>query len=52
MAQHGFARTSAWSIKATTVTDLGACRAVLSLGDSAATRALWPQAFELEQRAA
>ena len=48
MAQHGFARTSAWGVGALTVTDAGACRAVLTLGDSAATRALWPQAFALE----
>eukprot|EP00887_Chlorella_sp_A99_P005880 scaffold1.g5880.t1 len=41
-AQHGFARTSAWS-----VVEQAAGRAVLRLESSPATMALWPHAFQL-----
>ena len=47
MAQHGFARTAAWTVDAagTKILDSGDPQAVLTLADSAATRALWPHAF-------
>lgn len=48
LPMHGFARTVAWDlVRAETIAG-GAAQAVLSLSDSAATRALWPHAFALE----
>ncbi|KAH8076669.1 glucose-6-phosphate 1-epimerase [Aureococcus anophagefferens] len=47
MAQHGFTRTAAWTVDAagTKILDSGDPQAVLTLADSAATRALRPHAF-------
>lgn len=42
LPMHGFARTSTW-----TLVEAAGARAVLSLADSPATRALWPHAFAL-----
>ena len=49
MTQHGFARTATWSLDgaSTRILDSGDPQAVLTLGDTAATRALWPHAFAL-----
>merc|ERR1719436_1248261 len=47
MAQHGFARTSVWSVKEIKDTEEDAC-VILSLGDSEATRAVWNYPFSLE----
>ncbi|HET7458609.1 MAG TPA: D-hexose-6-phosphate mutarotase [Gemmatimonadaceae bacterium] len=47
LPKHGFARTTAWSLAG--VADDGAtASATLRLGDTAATRALWPHAFAAE----
>jgi len=45
--QHGFSRTSRWTVAELAVTATGACRAVFRLADTAATRAVWPFAFRL-----
>jgi glucose-6-phosphate 1-epimerase len=45
LPKHGFARSSAWSPLAATHED-GIARQSLRLTDSAASRALWPHAFE------
>ena len=45
--QHGFARTSRWSIADLSVTSEGGCKAVFQLQDSEATRSIWPFAFKL-----
>lgn len=45
--QHGFARTTEWRVAATEALADGATRLQLQMADSAATRALWPHAFEL-----
>ena len=45
--QHGFARTSRWSIADLSVTSEGGCKAVFQLSDSEATRSIWPFAFKL-----
>lgn len=42
LPKHGFARNTAWRLEAT-----GADHLVLALQDDAATRALWPHAFDL-----
>ena len=47
---HGFARTQAWRFDAARPLADGATVLCLRLADSAATRALWPAAFELEVR--
>ena len=47
MAQHGFARSSTWSVGAV-VDDAEGSTAVLSLTDSEATRAVWNHSFRLE----
>lgn len=47
MAQHGFARSSVWAIKEVTDSDSESV-AILSLGDSEATKEKWPHAFALE----
>jgi glucose-6-phosphate 1-epimerase len=49
LPKHGFARTAAWSL-ASVANDAGTATAsaTLLLGDSAATRALWPHAFAAE----
>lgn len=44
---HGIARLQAWSLESVATTAEGAVDVVLRLGDNAATRALWPQAFDL-----
>ncbi|MEH3087332.1 MAG: D-hexose-6-phosphate mutarotase [Xylophilus ampelinus] len=50
LPKHGFARGMAWTpldgAAAGPAADAGAARAVLRLGDDAATRALWPHGFE------
>ena len=45
--QHGFARTSRWSIADLSVTSEGGCKAVFQLQDSEATRSIWPFSFKL-----
>jgi glucose-6-phosphate 1-epimerase len=45
--QHGFARTTEWRVAATEALAGGATRLQLQLADGAASRALWPHAFEL-----
>jgi len=45
---HGFARTQRWGVQASATEADGATRLQLHLHDTAATRALWPQAFALE----
>ena len=45
---HGFVRTAMWDVVATGSTADGATQIQLSIGDSAATRAMWPYAFRLE----
>jgi len=45
---HGFARTLRWDVLGSATDADGATRLQLQLHDSAATRALWPQAFALE----
>ncbi|KAG5191731.1 hypothetical protein JKP88DRAFT_271260 [Tribonema minus] len=50
LPSHGFARTSAWELsdeEKESGASPGAVTAVLTLSDSAATRALWPFAFHL-----
>eukprot|EP00611_Tribonema_gayanum_P022379 TRINITY_DN4478_c0_g1_i1.p1 TRINITY_DN4478_c0_g1~~TRINITY_DN4478_c0_g1_i1.p1 ORF type:complete len:303 (-),score=80.61 TRINITY_DN4478_c0_g1_i1:112-1020(-) len=50
LPSHGFARTSAWELsdeERESGASPGAVAAVLTLSDSAATRALWPFAFHL-----
>ena len=47
MPQHGFARSSLWSIKEVNDTP-DECTAIFLLSDSAATREKWPNAFALE----
>lgn len=42
---HGFGRLLAWAIEEVGTSEGGATRLVLSLSDSAATRAMWPHAF-------
>lgn len=44
---HGFARTSLWTVVETSYSDEGT-GLVLGLKDSAATRKIWPHAFELK----
>lgn len=46
--QHGFARTAEWQVSATEALADGRTQVQLQLVDSAATRALWPHAFELD----
>ncbi len=48
LSNHGFARTSAWRLAGAGVDADGGAQARFRLADSAATRALWPHAFELE----
>eukprot|EP00727_Mastigamoeba_balamuthi_P009091 m51a1_g4804 hypothetical protein (285) ;mRNA; f:117148-118140 len=50
LPQHGFARTSLWRVSAAPSESAGVVTAALALGDSEATRALWPHAFELSLR--
>ena len=46
--QHGFTRTSRWSIADLSVTsEESGCKAVFQLQDSEATRGIWPFAFKL-----
>jgi len=45
---HGFARTADWTVSGVDQTADGSTRVRLGLGDSAATRALWPHAFAAE----
>ncbi|MBL0920145.1 MAG: D-hexose-6-phosphate mutarotase [Hydrogenophaga sp.] len=45
---HGFARNRLWALRSATHTDDGATELRLGLTDDAATRALWPHAFDLE----
>eukprot|EP00928_Gymnodinium_smaydae_P076562 TRINITY_DN595_c0_g1_i1.p1 TRINITY_DN595_c0_g1~~TRINITY_DN595_c0_g1_i1.p1 ORF type:complete len:383 (-),score=68.28 TRINITY_DN595_c0_g1_i1:144-1292(-) len=47
MAQHGFARSSVWTVKEIADSEEVA-KLVLTLSDSADTRAKWPHAFALE----
>jgi len=47
MAQHGFARSSIWSVKEIKDTAEESC-AILALADSEATREKWPNPFALE----
>lgn len=47
LAKHGFARDRAWHLVAADRDDAGVARAELRLVDDAATRDLWPHAFEL-----
>jgi len=47
MAQHGFARSSNWSLKSVEDNSEGST-AILTLTDSEATRALWNHSFALE----
>lgn len=47
MAQHGFARSSVWSVKEIKDSEAESV-AILSLGDSDATREKWPNPFALE----
>lgn len=47
LPNHGFARTSAWELMANELEADGCASAHLRLRDSAATRAIWPHAFEL-----
>lgn len=44
---HGFARLKTWSLIETAQLSDGRTRAVLTLADDAASRALWPHAFRL-----
>lgn len=48
LPSHGFARVTEWALLAAERTGDGAARAVLRLGDSPTTRALWPHAFTTE----
>jgi len=45
LPKHGFARTCTWDVTEERLLPNGARRITLSLGDSPATRALWPHAF-------
>lgn len=47
MAQHGFARSSVWTVKEITDSEEAACL-VLTLNVSDETRAIWPHEFALE----
>jgi glucose-6-phosphate 1-epimerase len=44
---HGFARLRSWTLSETAQLSDGRTRAVFTLADDAATRALWPHAFRL-----
>jgi glucose-6-phosphate 1-epimerase len=44
---HGFARTSIWNIESAGIAPDGAAHVTLSLAADAATRALWPNDFDL-----
>lgn len=45
---HGLARTRPWALRSSAPTPDGGTQVVLGLVDDAATRALWPHAFDLE----
>jgi len=45
---HGFVRNRLWNLKASQVTAAGEVQVSLGLTDTEETRALWPQAFELD----
>lgn len=47
---HGIVRTRLWQLRATESAADGTTRLVLGIADDAATRALWPYAFDLEVR--
>ena len=47
LPQHGFARTSDWSVGAQSASERDGARATVALAASAATRALWPHEFRL-----
>ncbi|KAJ8600414.1 hypothetical protein CTAYLR_001455 [Chrysophaeum taylorii] len=47
MSQHGFARTSKWSVRSAEVRLNGDCQVVLTLEDSEATREKFPHKFSL-----
>jgi D-hexose-6-phosphate mutarotase len=46
--QHGFARSAEWQVSTTEALADGSTQVQLQLVDSAATRALWPHAFQLD----
>ncbi len=48
LPKHGFARQSVWKLTRSAINRNGDLTLVLGLSDNAATRALWPHAFELE----
>ncbi len=48
LPNHGFARVMRWELARADIDDDGSACAVLRLGDSDATRQLWPHAFALE----
>lgn len=47
-ASHGFVRDRAWQVIATQALSDGRTQATLGLTDTEATRAIWPQAFNLQ----
>ncbi len=49
-ATHGFARNRLWTLRATGSTAEGGSHVVLGMTDGEETRAIWPQAFDLELR--
>lgn len=50
LPKHGFARGLPWRLIGVTQPQQGGASAVFGLEDSEATRAIWPQAFQLELR--
>ncbi len=46
--QHGFARTSRWSVKSPVESTDNSCTLTLSLSDNDSTRSIWNYKFELE----
>ncbi len=48
LPKHGFARSAAWTIAEEGTDADGGGRVVMTMGDTAETRALWPHSFRLE----
>lgn len=47
-AQHGFARTSRWSVKSGPKVEDETCACTLSLSDNESTRSIWDYKFEVD----